>query len=468
MAGADDPDTDRDALRTEAEQLAKAIRGHVIVLIGISAFLFVTLNVSDAQLFAAADQVDLPVYGLSTTLSSLIALGPAVLVIFLFYMHFLVGRLEELARRQIFAPQIYFFTMRSAAARLAADAVFYFYVPAFCIFFFVRTHSIYRPEAPVTLALLAVTFLVCSALFFERAWLGGSLWRRVFGAGYLAAALVAVTVGGWKYATEGRAPFQTLAAHFDLVDLAGADLASLLQDEDLRDFVFDDLCLRGTNFAALDLSNVSFKGADLSEANFENARLTRATFDDATLTGANLAGAILHDVSLRNASLSRVEGNGAEFDGSDLKAAEFGEATLRRTRFLRADATNADFSSVDLDDARLSGATLDGANFGGASARRTLFQGARASAASFCLADLEEARFTAAELSGADFARSSLYGARFDHADLTGATFANARTDERTRGLAGVLLDGPTNGSGRCAAGGRLPEHRTTTGACDR
>ena len=98
------------------------------------------------------------------------------------------------------------------------------------------------------------------------------------------------------------------------------------EDGVVRRDQFDNMDLRGYNFAGFRLERIRFKDTDLEGADFRGAILERVEFDNVNLEGADFSDAILTRV---------------EFEDSLLHGACFVYATMQRTAFDDSDLTDA-------------------------------------------------------------------------------------------------------------------------------
>ena len=97
---------------------------------------------------------------------------------------------------------------------------------------------------------------------------------------------------------------------------------------------FENMDLRGYNFAGYRLERVKFKDTDLKGADFRGAILERVEFDNVNLEGADFSDTVLTRV---------------EFEDSLLVGACFIYATMRRTEFDDSDLTDAVWIGVAAD-----------------------------------------------------------------------------------------------------------------------
>jgi hypothetical protein len=117
--------------------------------------------------------------------------------------------------------------------------------------------------------------------------------------------------------------------------------------------------------------DADLRGANLREADLREANLYDADLREADLCGADLRGAYLREADLRGANLygANLRGAdpcGANLCGANLRDANLYGANLRYADLCGADLCGADLCCANLHDANLRGADLRGANLYGA------------------------------------------------------------------------------------------------------
>ena len=439
----EDKRTEEDSLRNEAVIVAKSIRQNMLLLLGASLLLVVSISVPDARLVIGEEKVALPVLGNVTTLSVLTVFGPVVVLALLLYLHIFIGRFEELRNRGIEPPEIFFFTIKSIPAQVSADFCFYFYAPLLVLWFFARTA--FRPEAPMLFAMTAAALLGCSLVYMLRARAGGRPVRKWVATSYLGVAVALVLTASSSFAVWGQFGLIWMVDKIAPLDLRKADLSGM----NLSGFSFDRRSLAGANLTEANLEHASFAHSDLSDAVLREALLTHANLRGAGLERATLEGADLSHANLTAAMLHGVKASGADFSDALLERSVLASADLKNANFTNARAVRADFSWANLEGARYARSILDAAVFQEVQANGAIFMFVQAAGASFSQATLQNARFQQSSLVCASFLKADVSGSNFEGADLNDASFDRAIKDGAI-GLGGHTLSPPRNSSGAC------------------
>lgn len=430
-------ETSFEDLQKEAEHLAGHVRQNFLLLIGASGSMFLTLSVSNVRLILGNDEIVLPLIDVPATLSSLIVIGPVLILCLMIYMHLLLERLHELAKLGAHPPQIYFFTIRNKPSRIVAVACLYIAPPAIMWWYFFRTS--FRPEAWLLLTLACLTLLGSSAALMHRSPPPKGSLRGLAATAFCGASALFVVMSAVGYASYGMAPFRSVTARITDFGLQGADLSKAAGDVTFIGFNFDGQCLSEANLSGLDFSGASFAGADLSGADLSGAILTGADLRGSDLTGANLMETRMDTASLAEALVMRARAERAVFDDADLSASRFDQSTLTNASLLRVNAPYVSFRQSTMNNARLSGATLTCGDFRETEATRALFQRLSAEAADFTSATLTRSNFVASLLDDADFSKAlmtdvNVGGASLLRTDLSGALLGGANLDKARAG----------------------------------
>lgn len=417
----------REDLLKEAEHLASDVRQNFLLLVGAGGSMLLMLGVSNVRLILGNEEIVLPLIDVPATLSSLIVIGPVLILCLMVYMHLLLERLHELAQQGARPPQVYFFTIRNMPSRVVAVCCLYLAPPALMWWYFLRTS--FRPEAWILLTIACATLLGSSIFLMHRSPSPRTTWWGAGAAAFCGLSVVFVLASAIGFSVYGMAPFRSVTARITDFGLQGADLSKAAGDITFVGFNFDGQCLSGSNLSGLDFSGASFAGADLSGADLSGADLKDADLTAADLTGARLLGTRLEGARLTRARVMRAKAEGAVFDDADLSSARFDQTDLTRTSLLRVTAPAASFRKAVLVNARLSGAMLTCGDFREVEASRALFQRSTAEAADFTAATLERSNFVASVLDDADFSRALMNGSNVGGASLLQVDFSETLLD---------------------------------------
>lgn len=271
--------------------------------------------------------------------------------------------------------------------------------------------------------------------------------------------------------------FSTLKKNWSYLDLTGATIVGLREQQDLSglqahdslmaDFDFSGVALEGANFERSALHSVNLRNGSARNSNFDRANLTSGQLQDADLSGATLRSAILRDCLMARIKLAKADfgpdpadptAPGADLTGADMAFGVLTEAKLRSAVMIKTFLTGADLSGADLTGAQLGGqdkslaavlsfaymanAKLDRANLYGVSFAGATFFGADASVAE--TATMEQASFVNAYLAGIDMSGARLMGAKFDGACLVNVILRDVNLSPTQSGSINASLTSAT------------------------
>ena len=363
----------RGKLQEEADEIAKTVRRILYFLVLSCAYLVVIITVPDTDLVTAKSEIKVQPWGVSVKLATLMTFAPAYLIGILVYIHLFLGRLEEIrCAEKIRLPEIYLFSMTSAAPTLASCFIFYVMVPTTLAWFIWKVP--FLPESQVLFLMTLATAWISALLWLHRERRQDNVRPSAVLCLVWLAVLAGITANfAWTMMSSGYAAVFKLRA----LDLRNANLSEeILNGRDLSGMDFTNADLSGASLKDAKLENAILDGADLS-----NADLTKTQLQDAELKGADLGRATLDYVDftgakLQNANLNRVIGQESNFTRADLTGAKLAEAKLHRAQFREAILNDIDAAGTDFSCSVFNRAKLIRANFRSTNLLEADFKGA--------------------------------------------------------------------------------------------
>lgn len=132
----------------------------------------------------------------------------------------------------------------------------------------------------------------------------------------------------------------------------------------LKDGLFDNAILDGTNFHASTLKNAYFNMASMKGCLLTNSDLRQISFQAVNLAGSNLTNS-----NLQQSHFKKINGRGATFDACWLEDTNFEDSDMSAASFINANLKNANFINSRLPKVDFSNANLEGANLQNADLR---------------------------------------------------------------------------------------------------
>ncbi len=462
-----------DDLHKQYETAAATIRGLVFGMLGACVFCLLTLGKSDVELLNSEARVAVPFTGVQVEYGLFLMFAPSALMLYNAYLQLYLERWYRLRLEVSNESVSHFFTMRSRAAEVLGQILFYWVLPLTLLAFSVKA----LPHPRAGIVLMGTCFGICVNLFLLIRRNRGTA-RYYAGIPYRILAIFALTIFSWTLvrALNGESPPLARTIYLQQAELQEREIVGFYMPRaDMRRANLNEAVLRCSDLrranlvhaklGGADLYRASFYGAVLLSADLRNARLLLANFRGANLGSADLRGARvsdeLPDRSRNLAHLTNWLDDTLEFqffgaDGavqpflpepacaapwllrydSELRQAGRSIAPAfvtehpdlaEREDILRFMTAPDRFIYGYFEDANLRGADLRRADF-----RRTIFRNADLSSADAREANFRFADFSDAILRETDFRGADLSGARFAGADVEDARFAGATLDDVT------------------------------------